>query len=98
MNELLEFFAGLGFFAISTVIAYVLYQLARIIKAETDRDVKRELVEIVATEKYAIKKGINLLLEEEKRKIHLGKTFRDRLREEVNKDFFGEEEFKRQKN
>lgn len=96
LNNLLVSIGVIATFSFVIWILYKLYNLAfNRLSAEEDKDQKYTLVEELAVNKTAEKKGLNLNKELiKKQTIKEGvdhQTFQEKLRQEVREDFFGKE-------
>ena len=76
-------FVGIGVLIVTIVAAYFLYQLARIFKPIADKEEKYGLLEEIALEKHASKKGIDLNKELLKRQQWKKKNFRRKVQDEI---------------
>lgn len=94
-NELFYVFYGIGVLGIISVMAYFLYQIARMFRIMINLEERYCILEEVVIDKYAIKKGIDLPKEIMKRdmllKLSKKRTFRSQLRNEMLDQFFGKE-------
>lgn len=87
---------GIGVMVLMFVISYAVYQLSRWIKPIADKEEKFELFEELCLDKLALKKGFNLPLEAEKRKMLKKNKYniRNKIQEQMYEDMFGKEKEK----
>ena len=91
--EVGSIFIGIGAMVVFFVLAYLLYQFSRIIKATADKEWKYELFEEMMLDKVAMKKGINLdkeMLKRDAMKIQR-KSLRRKLADEIYDEMFGKD-------
>ncbi len=84
-------FIGIGTLLVLAVLAYLIFQMARMVKSQADKEEKYCLYEELTLDKVAKKKGIDLALELAKRKITKKRDFRKRAEEKVYEEIFGKD-------
>ena len=84
----MSLFIGLGMLVLCSVLAYLLYQIARLYKEIADDHCGTGEIERAVTRKIALKKGIDLKKEEAEQTAYKQKSFRNRLQQEAIKEFF----------
>ena len=86
MSEL----AGIGIIIIALPFGYMLYQLARQWRVDSDIEERIGILKEKALERIAKKKGIDLELETQKKLLFKeSKSFRKKIKEEIYKETFG---------
>ena len=84
-------FMWIGFGAMFLAIAYMIYQFARVWGNIMDVDQRYSLLEIVLIDKIALKKGIDLNKEEEKKRLLKTNNFRKKMRDQMLVEMFGKQ-------
>jgi hypothetical protein len=76
-------FLGLGLFFILFMLSLFLLQIIRFIQSVVEKEAKYELFEEKVLEKLALKKGIDLMKAGIEKRVVSGKTFREKVQEEM---------------
>ena len=88
-----SFFVGVGIMIVLFVIAYLIWQFARMYSSMADLEIKYSLMEEIALDRIAKKRGIDLNKEMMRKDIFKKnqKSFRGKLRQEAYEDMFGKD-------
>ena len=83
ITEITAIFVGTGMLIVSSVAAWMLYQLSRFVKSFADKEGRFDLFEELVLDKFAQEKVIDLEKKALEREIIRKKGFRKRLEEEM---------------
>ena len=95
MSEIIavgSIFAGIGAMVLLFVVAYWMYQLARLYRNMVNLSEKYDVFEEMAVDKVAKENGFDLVKEQTKRSIMKKRTFRKEIEKKALEDVFGKEE------